>query len=279
MRAFVLVFSTLLAAELTAQDLALRPFEAEGLAALRGGEYATCARIYSEASMRHKDEPSPPFVAARCYARLGDVRRAREQLSEAVRRGYRNCRNIVEEKGLAPLTDLLERCEANAERFVQTSNPELLAAYLADRADRSVEIVDVDATRRRDSVRRDLVRIALATRALRTAEDHLHAALIMQHGSTPSDFALARDLARKAAELRPWLAEARWLHAAATDRHLRSIGQPQIFGTQYEQKDGVWTLEPFDPSAVSDEERARWRVHSLAERRRFIDALNRDPTQ
>jgi hypothetical protein len=157
---------------------------------------------------------------------------------------------------------------------VKSVNPELLAAYLADRAERSAEITDREAAMKRDATRQNVVRIAIAGRALRTADDYLHAALVMQHGTTAGDFALARDLAKQAVALRPSLAEARWLYAATTDRYLRAIGKPQIYGTQYAQVDGRWTLEPFDPTAVTDEERARWRTHSLAERRRFIDELN-----
>jgi hypothetical protein len=119
------------------------------------------------------------------------------------------------------------------------------------------------------------VRISIEQNALRTADDYLHAALIMQHGSTPEAYALARKLAEKAVQLRPWLAEARWLYAAATDRYLQSTGKPQIFGTQYKQVNGQWTLEPFDPAAISDAERARWRAHSLAERLKFIEEVNR----
>jgi hypothetical protein len=116
-----------------------------------------------------------------------------------------------------------------------------------------------------------VVRIAMARRALRTADDYYHAAMILHHGA---DSATARELAKKAVALRPSFAAARWLYAAATDRALQAAGKPQIFGTQSQQVDGRWTLEPFDPNAVDDTERARWRVRPLAETRRMLEEMN-----
>lgn len=257
-----------------AQQLAFRPFETAGFAALQGGRFEECATIFGDAAKVHVSEPSPAFVAARCYARAGASEAARRHLASALDRGYRNCANIRRDEILSSFSDLMTRCESNAERFVIASNPELLAGYLSDREDRTGPIADPPAVMRRDAQRRNVVRLAIATRTIRTPADHLHAALVMQHGTTPDEFALARDLAKRAAEMEPSLAEARWLYAAATDRYLRSTGRPQIFGTQYQQVDGRWTLEPFDENGVTDEERARWRVHSLAERQRFIDELN-----
>ncbi len=149
------------------------------------------------------------------------------------------------------------------------------AKTLGDQTERAGEISDLDAAKRRDSGRLNVVRIALRLHSLHTADDYYNAALVMQHGSSPESYATARDLAKKAVSLRPWFASARWLYAAATDRYLQSIGKPQIFGTQYRFKDGSWTLEPFDPTGVTDEERARWRTHSLRERHQFIDDLNK----
>jgi hypothetical protein len=256
---------SLLAFPLFAQP-ALRPFEAEGFAALNAGDHARCSRIFAGATRVHPDEPSPPLAAARCFAGAGDAASARRYLDIALQRGYRNCRNLRQ------FPDALPRCEANAERFVRESNPELLAAFLADQEERSKEITDVAAARQRDAVRRDVVHIAMARRALRTADDYYHAAMILHHGS---EAAAARDFAKKAVALRPSFAAARWLYAAATDRALHASGKPQIFGTQYQQVNGKWTLEPLDPDAIDDAERARWRVPPLAETRKIVDEMNR----
>lgn len=270
----VLCVSVLCARIVSAQDMALRPFETSGFEAMKRGEYGRCAATFAAAAREHRHEPSPPFVAARCYARAGEMAPATRSLMMALERGYRNCATLEREPALAALDGAAARCAQNAEAFVRSSNPELLAAYLADRADRSGEIDDPDAVLRRDQARQDIVRISLAQNAVHTADDYLHAALVMQHGSTTAAFSLAQSLAKTAVRLRPWLAEARWLYAAATDRYLQSLGKPQIFGTQYKQIHGTWTLEPFDPAAISDAERARWRAHSVAERLKFIATLN-----
>ncbi|MBK5258232.1 MAG: hypothetical protein JJE51_01445 [Thermoanaerobaculia bacterium] len=271
----LLVLAGFFSAGAFAQDIALRKFETEGFAALNSKEYPRCAAIFSAAATIYADEPSPAFAAARCHLRVGNTNLAKRWLRRALDRGYRNCANLAREAALASVDHASERCAANAEKFVRESNPELLAAYLGDREDRRGEIADVDAVQRRDHARQAVVRIAIERKTLRTADDYLHAALVMHHGSSTAAFALARDLAKKAVSLRPWLAEARWLHATATDRYLQSIGKPQIFGTQYKEVNGRWTLEPFDPTAVGDAERALWRVHSLGERLKFIDDLNR----
>jgi hypothetical protein len=244
---------------------ALRPFEVDGFAALNAGDHARCSRIFAAATREHGDEPSLAFAAARCFAGLEDAASTKKYLDLAFARGYRNCRNVRQ------FPEALPRCEANAERFVRESNPELLAAFLSDQEERSKEIADVAAAMRRDAVHRDVVRIAMARRALRTADDYYHAAMILHHGAGS---AAARELAKKAVELRPSFAAARWLYAAATDRALRAEGKPQIFGTQYERVSGRWTLEPFDPGAVDDAERARWRVRPLAETRKMLEEMN-----
>ena len=276
---FQLLVLLLLASSVSAQDMALRDFEKEGLAAFRAGDFATCAKVFASATPMYPHEPSPAFVGARCYGRLGEMALARKFLEEALDRGYRNCTNIAGEASLRAFPKLVARCESNAEAFVRNSNPELLAAYLGDRADRSATSIDVEGTLARDEARRRVVRIAIEHHLLHTADDYLHAALVMHHGSKPEEFALARDLAKTAATKRPWLAEARWLYAAATDRYLQSIAKPQIFGTQYSQVNGRWTLEPFDANAVTDAERFRWRVAPAAERQRLMDELNAQSDQ
>jgi tetratricopeptide (TPR) repeat protein len=259
----------LLALSAGAQELAPREFEKRGFEAWKQHDYATCARVFAEAAPRYAPEPAPAFLAARCYARLHDDAQARRYLDLALDRGFRNC------KALEEFPDARARCEANDEAFVRASNRELLAAYLADQALRGGEIGDLDAAKRQDAAHRVVARAAIAQHALRTADDYFHAAMILQHGSTPESYAEARELARKAVDLRPSFGQARWLYAAATDRWLQATGKPQIYGTQYRQKDGKWTLEPFDPSAVTDAQRAEWRVPSLADRLQFIEEINR----
>jgi hypothetical protein len=70
----------------------------------------------------------------------------------------------------------------------------------------------------RDRSRRRRLEALRAAGALRTAEDHYHAAMLLQHGETLDDARRALELARRAAALGS--APARWLAAAADDRWL-----------------------------------------------------------
>jgi len=153
-------------------------------------------------------------------------------------------------------------------------NLEVYVAFLNDQADRAGDIPDVQKVLRADEQRRHIVQLAIASHTLTTADDLYHAAMVMQHGTKPEDFALARDLAAEAMKRDPTHRPAAWLYAAATDRWLWRTGKPQIYGTQYKQVNGKWTLEPFDRNAVTDDERLKHDVRPLAERLRFIDDLN-----
>lgn len=94
-------------------------------------------------------------------------------------------------------------------------------------------------------------------------DDLLHAALIFQHGDCPAHYALAAQLAERAAKQeRP---DAYWLYAAATDRYLLSIGRLQRYGMQYNASpDGQIFLCPIDTN-FPDEERLKIGVVTLAE--------------
>ena len=52
-----------------------------------------------------------------------------------------------------------------------------------------------------------------------------------------------------------------------------SQGKPQLYGTQFKQVDGKWVLWDVDP-AVTDTERAKWDVPSLAEARQRLETMN-----
>lgn len=268
------ILIVLAALPLAAQELARRPFEAEGFAAYTAGDFAKCRTIFASGAKVHPEEPSPALMAARCSAKAGNAKDAQHYLAIAMARGYRNCGPLTHQSEFAPFRDELARCEANAEAFVKSSNAEVLAAYLGDQAERAQEITDIEAAKKRDAARLNAVKIAIAQHALHTADDYFHAAMVLQHGGAPETYAQARDFAKKAVELRPWFGNARWLYAAATDRYLQSIGKPQIYGTQMRFVDGAWTAEPFDTKAISDAERARWRVRSLAETEAFVRQAN-----
>jgi hypothetical protein len=160
------------------------------------------------------------------------------------------------------------------DELVPAVSDELREMYEQDQADRAGGAIDWQTVSRRDEARRLRVRELVEADVLRSADDRYHAATVLQHGNRPDDFRIAHELCIAALELEPDHDAARWLAAAAKDRHLQSIGEPQIYGTQFRKVDGRWTLDPIDPDAVSDAERARWGVPPLAEARARAARMN-----
>lgn len=94
-------------------------------------------------------------------------------------------------------------------------------------------------------------------------DDLLHAALIFQHGDCSAHYALAAQLAERAAE--QGRSDAYWLYAAAIDRYLLSIGRLQRYGMQYNASpDGQIFLCPID-TQFPDAERQKIGMVTLAE--------------
>ena len=68
-------------------------------------------------------------------------------------------------------------------------------------------------------------------------------------------------------------AGARWLCAASLDRYLRSIGKPQIYGTQF-GPDAKHSQEPFNRDLISDPLRGQLGVPPLAAQREQFEELS-----
>ena len=68
---------------------------------------------------------------------------------------------------------------------------------------------------------------------------------------------------------------ATWIASAALDRYLKSVGQPQIYGTQYfkDPKSG-WTQNPMEETLVND--RMRLIVTSSSSWRSIAPRLKSD---
>lgn len=151
-------------------------------------------------------------------------------------------------------------------------NPALAGMYAQDQADRRGVVAWTAETDARDADRRRRVREMLAAGAIRTAADHYHAAMVLQHGSEPADFMRAHELAGAAERMGS--VPARWLAVATLDRYLLSQGQPQRYGTQFTDVAGVWYLQPMDTLAVSDAERRRAGARTMDETRAFLREKN-----
>lgn len=145
------------------------------------------------------------------------------------------------------------------------SNAEMTAIYDADQAVRASKTpVDWKAVRPADRDRRARTRALLDTGALHSADDFFHAAFVFQHGDLAEDYLTAHALAViSAARGKPGAA---WIAAATLDRYLQSIGQPQIYGTQFRRSAGSdWTQEPYRRDVLSDALRRATGVPPMAE--------------
>ena len=155
---------------------------------------------------------------------------------------------------------------------------ELQAIKVADQEDRKPgPNIDWSKVGQRDRDRLKRVRELVATGELRTAVDFFNAALVCQHGPDVADIRLAHALATISATIDATATSANWLSAASWDRLLMRMGKPQWYGTQFTRAktaDARWELYAIDETAVTDEERKRLGVPTLAEARQRAEKLN-----
>ena len=72
-----------------------------------------------------------------------------------------------------------------------------------------------------------------------------------------------------------WRNEAKWLSAATLDRYLRSIWQPQVFGTQFRTLPGEqMQQQTMYPSLASDSMRAAMCVVSADEQKAMLNEVH-----
>jgi hypothetical protein len=130
------------------------------------------------------------------------------------------------------------------------------------------------AITRTDADRRTETKKIIAANQLVTAVDYRNAALIMQHGQQSDDYLLAHTLAVIGAAKGDKICI--WLSAAALDRYLISIKQPQIYGTQYNHFDQTkpWTQAPYSSDLITDNLRRAYNIPSLADQQKQLDTYN-----
>jgi hypothetical protein len=111
---------------------------------------------------------------------------------------------------------------------------ELEKLYVEDQADRNTSGSNInwEAISVRDEQREIRVKELLTLGSLGGGTEYYHAAMILQHASTPNDYLLAHDLCVIA--ISKGEQKAKWLAAASMDRFLVSIGRQQRFGTQFQ---------------------------------------------
>jgi hypothetical protein len=129
---------------------------------------------------------------------------------------------------------------------------ELHTLFEEDQNDRHGELytADPDTFFRRDAVRLARAMELFELKARLPAVSLLELAFLFQHGSQPGHYKKAWDLAAEA--LAAGCPDAAWLTAAAEDRTLLSIGEKQIWGTQFTQSEGSeWEQQPMADDAAS----------------------------
>jgi len=167
----------------------------------------------------------------------------------------------------------------------ETPSEELRRLYEADQADRHFtspptpdEWAEISG---RDHQRRDRVIEMLRADLMSTADDYYHGAMVLQHGEGTEDILLAHILATAAGF--KGREDAQWLSAAALDRYLHRMDQPQRLGTQYVKVDPEkpFELDPSFPwtqgkyeSWLPDSLRAVFGVPPLADQQARVEQMN-----
>lgn len=145
------------------------------------------------------------------------------------------------------------------------TNPEMKRLFEEDQSARQNPTkIDWKIVSRDDEGRRQRTKQLLNAGKLRSGDDFFHAAFIFQHGEKPDDYLMAHTLATIANGRGS--RDATWIAAATLDRYLQSIGQRQIYGTQYRSMpNGGTTQDPYDKNLISDALRGVMGVPQLAE--------------
>ncbi|MEO7734929.1 MAG: hypothetical protein ABIY55_28500 [Kofleriaceae bacterium] len=230
-----------------------RTLSAQARIAAASGDWETCGRLF-ESAHAWSD-------AARCIVHTKDTGRALDDLQHAIARGTVELDKLQADPELAPLAHdprwrpLIAEATARQAAYRGSLNAELEQLVHADPAGTEAYVF---------ASRRGRVREILAAGGATVADDYVHAAAIYYRADTADDAIRARELALIALERDPDSDEARWLAAASEDRRLKHEGKPQKYGTQFATAGGKRVLWNIDP-AISDAERARWSVPSLAE--------------
>lgn len=154
------------------------------------------------------------------------------------------------------------------------ASDELAEIYIADQGDRKESPIDWSVVGRRDWERRERVGELIAAAELRCPADFFHAAMVYQHGHSPSHYLLAHILATAAAF--QGHEPAVKLSASTLDRYLGTVGQPQVFGTQLRKMpwEGDLSPEPFDREMLPDFVRQLYNVPSLADLEARLERMN-----
>lgn len=174
---------------------------------------------------------------------------------------------------------------------IAEANPEVLQLAIQDQWDRGNDMFGAkelptpdmhgQTVQQRDEKRHAAIRNLLADGKVQSGTDFWLSALIFQHSNKADDLMVAHVLAVTATA--KGNRNGKWLAAASLDRYLWAIGQPQVFGTNFQKgSDGKWTNEPYAKETITDAERAVWCVIPRAEQEKILkdirDGKSLEPT-
>ncbi len=283
----LLIILALAAAAFAHPDHELDSLTTLANAAYDDERYDDCAKLYVEAIEAGRQTPGIYYNCACCFALAGDANAAFFYLEEAIAHDFTNVQHLKDDPDLELLTtdarwpDVVEHMSGAQRDYLKREglNEELFFMMKEDQAARKGDFDDInwDSVSVKDRERLSRVQAMADNGELKATEDYLNAALIFQHGADSAAYRRARELSLMAVKLDSTNRSARWLAAAAMDRYLQSVGQPQIYGTQFRKgDDGKWTLEPMDTTTVTDIEREQWNVPTLAKARERVREMNKN---
>jgi tetratricopeptide (TPR) repeat protein len=148
-----------------------------------------------------------------------------------------------------------------------SDNAELQKMHDEDQRARTSSNINWLVLSKQDSLREVRVHEFIKEGKIVTAKDYYNSAMIFQHGRDTIASSMAVKHMKKAIELDSTINN--WLLAAAIDRDLMRRGKPQIYGTQFvkEQGETKWKRYKIDSTKVTDEERQKYGVETLAEQK------------
>jgi TonB family protein len=153
---------------------------------------------------------------------------------------------------------------------VTKDNPTLKELAEQDQKERTENNIHYSAN---DIGRYKALNQLLQKETLKTSNDYLNAGIIFQHGNTSEDYLKANEFAKKAVRLNKKNNAAKTLIAQSWDRYLRSLGKPQVYGTQRFIFRNIEYLEAIDTTVISEKERRQLGISTLADKLTYFNNL------
>jgi hypothetical protein len=157
---------------------------------------------------------------------------------------------------------------------IKIDNPELIEIYKNGQNDRKDYNITWQQIIKRESHRRKRVDKLLDSNKIKTANDYMNAAMIFKRGNDSISYLKTISLMKKAIKLDNTVNK--FLLAEITDRYLLSIGDSQIYGTQFykEAYNKPWVLAKIDTTKITDKERVQFGVETLEQLRDKLKHMN-----